>query len=216
MDMIQWSLLTALGNWTRVLVGSETDLPFNPPTSEGALGGSERYPEERTSPKGKVASLKTENARLMSENRSQKKEMAILKEALSKKEESIRELDCIVADSVQQGTEPPDEEIAADFRSLRSQVQLVAQTYYKLRTLTRRRTFSTEQTNFFSDWENLSEAIRRFKVRAEIFGILQQEIFNKPCFGLARREEENAMMKFEQHYKKGLWIRIANSSRGGI
>ncbi|MCJ1377669.1 hypothetical protein MMC17_000765 [Xylographa soralifera] len=60
--------------------------------------------------------------------------------------------------------------------------------------------FEKQKAFFRGDFFHMSEEIRRFRVRAKIFQLLQDKIFDEPCFGLSS-EIEDGLVEFEATLK---------------
>ncbi|MCJ1431996.1 hypothetical protein MMC27_001352 [Xylographa pallens] len=104
--------------------------------------------------------------------------------------------------------EPLDTVIINTFFGMRGLIQKIVHKFYPRAYLMDpmkiekggNKLFEKQKAFFRGEFCHMSEDIRRFRVRAKMFQLLQDEIFDEPCFGLSS-EIEDGLAEFEAGLK---------------
>jgi hypothetical protein len=151
-----------------------------------------------------------ENQELRDENRRLTEKLQSKEEDVKKYRDQISKLSRrVTANSTQDLYEPSDEKVVEAFRALRDLTQKIVHNRLNIqedhvRAYSKNARMKEMQTAFFKGWEELSDQTRRYRLRAKIFDILNEELFKKPCFGLAEAVEDS-LVNFERsiHLNQG-------------
>ena len=123
-------------------------------------------------------------------------------------QEQTTKLREIIIKAANNDNEPLDTVIINTFSGLRGLIQKIVHKYYPKDYLMDpmkiekggNKLFEKQKAFFRGEFFHMSEDIRRFRVRAKIFQLLQDRIFNEPCFGLSP-EMEDSLAEFEDKLK---------------
>ncbi|MCJ1395586.1 hypothetical protein MMC18_008472 [Xylographa bjoerkii] len=95
--------------------------------------------------------------------------------------------------------EPLDSDIITKFSELRGQIQKIVHKYYHQSCLMRPLPIVKAQDRLFdrqkafyrgTEYNSLTEDIRRLRVRGKMFQLLYENLFDDPCFGLNEKYED--------------------------
>ncbi|MCJ1283394.1 hypothetical protein MMC26_002722 [Xylographa opegraphella] len=148
------------------------------------------------------------------------RELEVNRRRLQEQTTKLRE---IIIKGGSNDNEPLDHVIINTFSGLRGLIQKIVHKYYPKAYLMEptklekggNKLFERQKAFFRGDYLHMSEDIRRFRVRAKIFQLLQERIFDEPCFGLSP-EIEDGLAEFEARLKssnKGSLAEIAEWRR---
>ena len=100
----------------------------------------------------------------------------------------------IIIRSGNSDSEPLDSVVIDAFCDIRALIQKIVHKHYQYppaRLDKTRNPFFERQKVFFKSFPELPEPIQRFRARAKIFELLDEEIFSRPCFELGGEMERN-------------------------
>jgi chromosome segregation ATPase len=100
--------------------------------------------------------------------------------------------------------EPLDSDVKARFREIRDAIQKIVHKYYAApdekyfsRRESRNRQIRDRQQALFHNWGKIDVEDKRLLIRSYIYGMVQEELFSKLCFGMDD-ETEGALVRFEE------------------
>ena len=111
-----------------------------------------------------------------------------------KQQELNVQLKNIIIRSGNSDSEPLDSVVIEAFCDIRALIQKIVHKHYKFppaRLDKTRNSLFERQKVFFRPFPELPESIQQFRARAKIFELLDDEIFDRPCFELNGEMEES-------------------------
>lgn len=151
-------------------------------------------------------SLQLSEAKLISlgeEAQTRDKKTRELEIALSKSRTELKRLNTIIIKSGVPDGGPSDDQVCADFRSIRDSILKIARGYYQAAgvSLPNLRkdsiTLVKKQHEWLANWSRDTPEIRNYRIQGAMFDKIYTSIFSKPVFGV-HAEFERQLSEFEE------------------